>query len=310
MNIVILGPTAVGKTEVSILLAEKLGAEIISADAFQVYRGMDIATAKPSLSQRERASHHLIDILDLDQSYSASDFRQRALLLISEIKERGKVPLIVGGSGLYLKALVDGFFEAPPADPAYRKTLLRREEEDPGSLYRDLQSHDPVAARRIYPRDRKRIVRALEVFHLTGRPISGFQTQWKKGAAGADFFLVGLSRKREDLYARINLRVRRMFEDGLEEETASLLERGASSNPVAWQALGYREVAGYLRGDYSPAEAEERLCRNSRHYARRQLTWWRRDERIKWVNINPADPIEKAVEDILVILKREERSKE
>ena len=309
-NIVLLGPTAVGKTEVSILLAERLRGEIISADAFQVYRGMDIATAKPSRSQRERVPHHLIDILDLNQAYSAADFRERARKLIPEIEKRGKLPLIVGGSGLYLKALVDGLFEAPPADPDYRRSQRRREEEDPGCLYRELQLRDPAAAGKIHPHNLKRIIRALEVFHLTGSPISSFQTQWGEPDLRSGFFQIGLRREREDLYARINLRVREMFARGLVEETAALLKQGIQSNPVAWQALGDREAAGCLRGDYSQAEAEERLCRHTRRYARRQLTWWRRDRRIKWANIKPDETIEKTVEDILVILGREEHFKE
>ena len=306
LNIIILGPTAVGKTGVSILLAEKLGGEIISADAFQVYRGMDIATAKPTLSQRERVPHHLVDILDLDRSYSAADFRARARGLIGEIRRRGRIPLIVGGSGLYLKALVDGLFSAPPADPAYRLALRRREEEEPGSLFRELRLRDPAAAGRIHPHNLKRVIRALEVFHRTGSPISGFQTQWEKDDAGGDFLLVGLKRGREDLYRRIDLRARKMFEEGLLEETAALLERGIESNRVAWQALGYREAAGCLRGELSRAEAEELLARNTRHYARRQLTWWRRDERIKWVEVKADEDVGKAVKDIMVILEREE----
>lgn len=308
LKIVLLGPTAAGKTEVSILLAEKLGGEIISADAFQVYRGMDIATAKLSRSQRGRVPHHLIDILDPDQVYSAADFRERTLKLISGIEKRGKIPLIVGGSGLYLKALVDGLFAAPPADPDYRRSLRRREEADPGCLYRELQLRDTAAAGRIHSHNQKRIIRALEVYHLTGSPISSLQTQWREPDLRSGFFLIGLRREREDLYARINLRVREMFTMGLVEETAALLKQGIQLNPVAWQALGYREVAGYLREEYSRAEAEERLCLHTRHYARRQLTWWRRDQRIKWVDIKPGDPIEKTVEAILAILEREERS--
>ncbi|MEA1927323.1 MAG: tRNA (adenosine(37)-N6)-dimethylallyltransferase MiaA [Candidatus Auribacterota bacterium] len=328
---IILGPTAVGKTEVSLLLAERLGGEIVSADAFQVYRGMDIGTAKPGTAELSRVSHHLIDILDLHEQYSAARFRALALSAIGNIKCKGLTPLVVGGAGMYLRALVDGLFEAPPSDQEYRDFLRGEEaEKGPGYLHNLLEKEDPESAARIHRNNIKRVIRALEVLKLTGVPISRWQRQWegrknerrtnlRQGYGGQasnaaelrspstvnrqpstflprppsiphspfpiPYSLIGLRRDRKDLYNRINWRVLEMFEIGLVEETRGLVKKGLMDNRVARQALGYKEVAGYLAGEYNREEAIKRLSTNTRHFAKRQLTWWRRDRRIRWVDI-------------------------
>ena len=335
-TVIILGPTAVGKTAVSLLLAERIGGEIISADAFQVYRGLDIATAKPGPTEFSRVPHYLISILDLTDQYSTARFRDLAIPLIGQIRVRGAVPLIVGGSGLYLKALVDGLFESPPADQAYRD-LLRKEEAEKGAgcLHRLLTERDPVAAGRIHPHNLKRVIRALEVLKLTGIPISRWQTQWgikdehptfndtaqsaERGAQGVRlakgepttahrplptaYLMIGLRRDRDDLYHRINRRVEEMFERGLVEETERLLKEGIKDNRVAWQALGYKEVAGYLNGEYSREDTMIRLAAKTRHFAKRQLTWWRRDKRIHWIDLTASERPHETVDKIMQLIQ-------
>jgi len=350
---VILGATAVGKTEVSLLLAERMGAEIVSADAFQVYRGMDIGTAKPGPDELSRIPHHLIDILELNEEYSASRFRSLALSAIEDVRSRGSIPMVAGGSGLYIKALVDGLFESPPADQEYRDFLWREEDEKgPGYLHNLLLKDDPPSADRIHPNNIKRVIRALEVFKLTGVPISRWQKQWggnderspslRQGYGGQAFndaepresstvnrqpstgnnqlstphspfpipySLIGLRRDREDLYNRINRRVLEMFDLGLVDETRELLEKGLLENRVACQALGYMEVRGYLAGEYGRDEAIKRLSTKTRHFAKRQLTWWRQDARIQWIDISEndlADDVADRIMEISIILNRKD----
>ena len=302
-TLIILGPTAAGKTAVSILLAEKLSGEIISADAFQVYRGMDIATAKPSPAELARVPHHLIDILRPGEDYSAARFRELALPLIGEILSRGRRPIVSGGSAMYIRVLVDGIFDSPPADRDLRDRLRREEEEGgPGFLHRRLARLDPVSAERIHPRNLKRIVRALEVRELTGTPISRLQREW--GPAGSPspdfpFRLIGLRRERGDLYRRIDLRAEAMLESGLLEETRRLRAAGSLDRGTARLALGYREAAGCLDGEYGEEEAVRRLAAATRRFARRQLTWWRKDGRVEWVDLAPGTPPEAAAEKIM-----------
>jgi tRNA dimethylallyltransferase len=333
---VILGATAVGKTEVSLLLAERMGGEIVSADAFQVYRGMDIGTAKSSPDELSRIPHHLIDILELNEQYSVFQFRSLALSAIEDIRSRGSIPMVAGGSGLYIKALVDGLFESPPADQEYRDFLWKEEDEKgPGYLHNLLSKEDPDSADRIHPNNIKRVIRALEVLKLTGVPISRWQKQWKGGedederrtsnverrtsnAAEAmpttahcplptAYSMIGLRRDREDLYNRINRRVLEMFDLGLVDETRELLEKGLLENRVACQALGYMEVRGYLAGEYGRDEAIKRLSTKTRHFAKRQLTWWRQDDRIQWIDISENDRAENVasrIMEISIILNR------
>ncbi len=338
-TLIILGATAVGKTEVSLLLAERMGGEIVSADAFQVYRGMDIGTAKPGPAELSRIPHHLIDILEINEKYSASRFRSLALSAIEDIRRRGSIPMVVGGSGLYIKALVDGLFESPPADQGYRDYLWKEEAaKGPGYLHNLLAREDPSSSERIHPNNVKRVIRALEVLKLTGVPISRWQKQWDKKTERSTFnvqrstfndaepsppstvncqlappdlsgstissplptpyLLIGLRRDRKDLYNRINRRVLEMFDLGLVDETRELLKKGLLENRVACQALGYMEVRGYLDGEYGRDEAIKRLSTKTRHFAKRQLTWWRRDERIRWVDLDQIAQAEDIVEKI------------
>jgi len=283
-TVVILGPTASGKTKLSIELAQKLNGEIISADSMQVYRGMDIGTAKPSLEERQGIPHHLIDIRDPDESWTVSDFIRETQALTTKICNRGKVPIIAGGTGLYLWALIEGF--SFPITPADKELRMRLEKELLSTLYSRLSTIDPVAAKKIHPNDKKRIIRALEVYELTGKPISELQEP-RRLVAGS-YQLIGLTLPREELYSRINQRVESMIEKGLIEEVKGLREKGYGKNPPSMQALGYKEVIDYLEGKWTKEEMIDELKKRTRNFARRQMTWFRRFQNVKWFDV-PVD---------------------
>jgi len=282
-TVFVVGPTGVGKTEASLWLAKRIDAEIVSADSMLVYRGMDIGTAKPTPEERAAVKHHLIDVLEPTESFSVGKYRQLAKNVIAQIHGRGKIALVCGGTGLYVRAMVDGLFEGPAADWQLRKEL-QAEAERSGreSLHAKLMEVDPETAEKLSPKDVRRVIRSLEVHSRAHRPISELQSQWKQRRHGPTMF--GLTMNRSLLYQRIEERVDRMFERGLVEETKRLLERGLRTNRTAMQAIGYKEVTGYLDGAYSLEEAKKLLKRNSRRYAKRQLTWFRKDDRIEWYN--------------------------
>lgn len=298
--IFIVGPTGVGKTEAAILVAKKLNGEIISADSMQVYRGMDIGTAKPTREQLAEVPHHLIDVLELDETFSAARFKRLAEEKTVEIRGRGHVPLVVGGTGLYVKSLTEGIFEGPSADWGLRKKLRERERElGPGHLYEELREVDPESAEKIKPNDMRRVVRALEIYHLTGRPISEHQKEWAEKKC--DVTMLGFDMERDRLYERINRRVDDMFRLGLVDETRRLMEQGIERNRTAMQAIGYKEIIGHIRGEYPIEKANELLKRNSRRYARRQLTWFRKDERIRWFDLGER-PFEEVCKEVMEFL--------
>ncbi len=280
--IIITGPTGVGKTGLSLLLAEELGTEIISADSMQVYRGMDIGTAKPSPQEMARVRHHMIDIIDPSGSYSAGRYLRDVIPLIEGLHDRGRIPVVIGGTGLYIRALTRGIFAAPGADPGLRKSLLAMEETRPGSLYRELLRVDPAAAGFIQPGDKRRIVRALEVTMKTGRPMSDLQRE-KTAPLPYEYVKIGLARQRRELYRMIGERVEEMFSRGLVDEVEELLKRNPSETPL--QAIGYKEVASYLRGEQGLEETKELVKRATRRYAKRQFTWFRKEEGIEWVDV-------------------------
>src|SRR5512143_4279642 len=239
--LIIAGPTAVGKTEASILLAQELSAEIVSADSMQIYRGMDIGTAKPTKEQRRIVYHHMIDIVEPEQPYSVGDYLRDARAAIGGILSSGGVPVVVGGTGLYIRALTRGLFHGPPADLELRERLLRREAEgQPGTLYADLVKVDPESAIKIHPNDLRRTVRALEVYYLRDRKLSEFQREHAFGDRPYRFTLLFLVRSRDELYRRIEKRVNQMVEGGLETEVRTLLDRGYSTDLVSMQGLGYK----------------------------------------------------------------------
>lgn len=285
--VVVLGPTAVGKTAFSVELAAALNAEIISGDSMQFYRYMDIGTAKITpgemLSRSGRLiRHHMIDICDPDEPMSVADFQAAARQQIAEIAARGHLPMVVGGTGLYLQALVDGYeLGAVPGGNAAIRDRLHAEYHRLGAaaLHQRLAAADPVSAARISPNDEKRLTRALEVLEATGKPIS---EQGRAAESPYDVLLIGLIRERDEIYRRIEQRVDIMLEQGLVDEVKRLLAMGFGADLKPMQGLGYRQLCRYLAGDITYAEAVELIKRDTRHFAKRQLTWWRRDGRICW----------------------------
>ena len=278
----LVGPTGVGKTLVAVELAEQLGAEVISADSRLLYRGMDIGTAKPSPELRRRVAHHLIDVADPEQVWSLAKYRRAALQAIQETHGRRKLPLLVGGTGQYITAILEGW--TPPvgaADPALRRELeAYAVEHGPAGLHRRLQQVDPARAAALDPRNVRRVVRALEVYQLTGRPASELQ-----GQSAPEFrsLWLGLSLPRPVLYRRIDDRIRHMLQGGLLDEVGALLERGLTPDHPTMSAIGYRQVAEHLLGEKTLGEAEAEMRRLTRRFIRRQANWFKPDdERIHW----------------------------
>ena len=281
----LLGPTASGKTEVAILLAQRLNAEIISVDSRQIYRQMDIGTAKPKLEEQQAARHHLIDCVDITQPFSVADYQSFADAAITDIQNRGKQVLLVGGAGLYFRAIVDGLFEGPAADPSLRKQFEQEvSEQGVDVLHNRLRACDPESAERIHPNNIIRVIRALEVYELTGIPMSEHQHQWQPENQRYPFIAFGLKMSRELLYRRIEQRVDIMLANGLIAEVESLLVAGYSRDIFALQSFGYKELIAYLDGRCTYVEAVEQLKQNTRRFAKRQMTWFRKDTRIEWIN--------------------------
>ena len=281
----LLGPTAVGKTEIAIRLAQRLNAEIVSVDSRQIYRQMDIGTAKPTPEEQRAARHHLIDCVDISEAFSVADYQSLVDVAITDIQNRDKRVLLVGGAGLYFRAIVDGLFEGPGADPSLRKRL---EEEAAqfgvDTLHKRLQTCDPESAERIHPNNLVRVIRALEVYELTDTPMSELQQQWHPEKQRYPFIAFGLTMPRALLYRRIEQRVDVMLANGLVAEVESLLAAGYARDSVALQSFGYRELISYLDGNFTYLEAISQLKQNTRRFAKRQLTWFRKDTRIEWLD--------------------------
>ena len=300
----VVGPTATGKTEVGILLAEALGGEIISADCMAVYRGMDIGTAKPTSHQQRRVRFHLIDVCNPDEPFSVARFQQMALEAIRQIRQRGALPLVVGGTGLYVKALLDGFHIPPAAaNEALRQQLWEQaKRQGSAALHARLQEVDPLAASRIHPNDALRIIRALEVYQVTGCPIS----EWQRSQPPPEVGKVrrfGLTMPRELLYRRIHERVERMVAQGWLEEVRRLIEAGYDPHLPAMRSLGYGELVQVIQGRMELSEAVALIQRETRRFAKRQLTWFRADKHIEW--IDSSQGAEEAVSQILTKLRSE-----
>lgn len=294
--LVLTGPTATGKSRIAIQLAKKLDGEIISADSRQVYKLMDIGTAKPTKEEREEVVHHLIDLVFPDQTYSAGLFARDAKNLIEQILNRGKLPIIVGGTGLYLKSLTQGIFQGPGGDAEVRERL-NREVEVNGlqRLYKRLEKLDPATAARISVKDRVRIVRALEVHELTGKPISLWQQQDNYEPKAYRFVSFGATMDRNVLYHRINCRVDKMMQDGFLGEVENLIKLGYSFELPALRTFGYIDMLNYLQGKVGLQTAVEKLKQKTRNFAKRQLTWFRHQIALTWVQAN----LENSVDTIL-----------
>ncbi|MEM7350161.1 MAG: tRNA (adenosine(37)-N6)-dimethylallyltransferase MiaA [Acidobacteriota bacterium] len=300
--IAILGPTATGKTDLAMRLGEALDGEIINADALQVYRGLDIGTAKPSPELQAALPHHLIDVLDPEEPYSAGEFVRRARPLIDQIRQRDRTPILVGGSGLYLRALLEGLSPIPASDPETRQALERRRaKEGLAALYDELCAVDPGTARRLAPGDSQRILRALEVALSSGRPLSSWIRQRPLGSVPVDAVRIGLTLPRTILYDRISGRVRDMIGMGWVEEVVALLESGCDPGAPAFQAIGYRQIVRYIHGEWSLESAAEDTIRATRRYAKRQMTWFRRERNVRWIS---ASDVEQEIPSLLEKLNR------
>jgi tRNA dimethylallyltransferase len=283
--VVICGPTAGGKTALALHLAEHFGVEIVSADSRQVYRGMDIGTAKASIEERAKVRHHLIDVVDPNEDFSASDFVAYGRAAFNDIADRSHLPLVVGGTGFYIDALLRGLVDAPGADPALRQELAEWElQNGPGSLHSRLQSVDPVMAARLTPLDQVRIIRALEVYYQSGQRLSDLQGQHAAVKSPYRVLSIGLASQRELLYDRIDQRVDEMMQAGLLNEVQTLLELGYSPDLKALKTIGYQECVNHLLGNASLPDTINLIQRNSRRYAKRQLTWFRKNKDIIWLD--------------------------
>ena len=286
LAVVVLGPTASGKTSLGIEIAEKLGGEIVSADSMQIYENMDIATAKPTVQERSRVPHHLVGFVPMGEKFSVAKYKEKATQTIDDIISRGKLPVVVGGTGFYIDTLVKNtqFFDYEESD--IREKLEERcEKEGIDVLFEELKEIDPKTAERLHINDSKRIIRALEVFHLTGKTITDQEEESHLTESKYRWCLIGLrAQDRQYLYDRINLRVDMMLKDGLLKETKDFFSRKISS--TAAQAIGYKELKPYIDGYITLDQAVEKLKMESRRYAKRQLTWFRRNTDINWLDID------------------------
>jgi len=287
--IAIVGPTAVGKSELALHLAQYFPVEIISADSRQVYRYMDIGTNKPSMAERASVPHHVIDVVEPDEDFSLAMYHQLAIEALKAIQQKGKLPLLVGGSGLYVWSLVEGWKipQVPPDQKLRRQLESRAEQEDSQSLYRELQDIDPMAAAKINPSNIRRIIRALEIYHTTGQPPSQLQ---HKESPGFSILVIGLTRERSELYKKIDWRVDKMIQRGLVEEVEQLLKKGYSPSLPSMSGIGYKQIGQFLRGEMTLPEAIDKIKYETHRLARHQYAWFRLgDSRIHWFDTSEAE---------------------
>jgi tRNA dimethylallyltransferase len=294
--VVITGPTGVGKTEVAVRLARLVPIEVVSADSRQVYRRMDIGTGKPTRAQREAVPHHLIDVVDPDERYHAARFRAEADAAIREIRGRGRLPVVVGGTGLYIRALIRGLLPAPPADLALRAQLdALADREGTPALHARLKERVPDLARRIHQHDRVRLIRALEIHRLTGGAFLP-EAHWRESPTEFHLLMLGLTMPRDHLYRLLEARVERMVRLGLMEEVRALLDAGYDAELSSMHGIGYRHFAGVIRGRWSSAHAVSTMKRDTKRYAKRQWTWFAREPEIRWVDAHAAGGVEGTAE--------------
>ncbi len=297
---ILVGPTAVGKTSISVAVAKAMNCEIISADSAQVYKYMDVGTAKIKPEEMQDIKHYMIDEVYPDENFSVAEFRERAETYIKEISAKNKLPLIAGGTGLYINSLLNNLdFTPAVSDEAFRNEMQQQAEEKGNEYVHGLlEPIDPTSYSKLHPNDVRRVIRALEVYKYTGKPISYFQEESKKIPPRYNYSYLGLTMDRQKLYDRIDKRVDIMMQQGLIDEVKKLLDMGYTKDLVSMQALGYKEIINYLEGEYTLEEAVTIIKRDSRHYAKRQLTWFRRDERIEWVNLDDYTSLEAVTEKI------------
>lgn len=304
--LIITGPTGIGKTSLSIEIAKKINGEIISADSMQIYKYMDIGTAKIKDEEMDGIPHHLIDFLELDEDFSVSDFRERAKKIITSLNSEAKIPMVVGGTGLYINSLIyDLNFTRVASDEGIRARLEALKDEFGNEyLLNELRKLDPISADKINVNDTKRVIRAIEIHEITGKPMSEHNNNFRKLNEEYDLIMIGLNMDRKTLYDRINKRVDLMIEEGLIDEVQNLLSSGYDKNLISMQAIGYKEIIMYLEDEISLDRAIELIKQGSRNYAKRQLTWFRREDRIKWFNRDEYDDFEELVLDVSAYAKK------
>ncbi|MCH8035094.1 MAG: tRNA (adenosine(37)-N6)-dimethylallyltransferase MiaA [Bacteroidetes bacterium] len=290
--IVIIGPTCSGKSYLGLKLAQLINGEIISADSRQIYKRLNIGTAKPSSEELQKIKHHFINILNTDEDYDANKFSIDAEYVIDDIHKRKMTAMVVGGSGLYVKALIEGIVDSADKDENLRNELFAKKEKYGNEfLYNELIKVDPISAEKMLPQNWKRVIRALEVFYLTGKPIYQHHNNQNKNSKFS-FYQIGLNWDREALYSRIEQRVDMMIEDGLVYEVMDILNDGYDENLNSLNTVGYKEIISYLEKEITLSRAIELIKRNTRRYAKRQLTWFRADKRIRWFNVSSQDDID------------------
>jgi tRNA dimethylallyltransferase len=300
----LVGPTAIGKSSIAVGVADALGTEILTADSTQVYTGMDVGTDKPSPQVRARIAHRLIDLVPPDEPFNAGRYRREALKEIARLHAEGRIPLVVGGTGLYVRTLAYGLWEGPPADWDVRRQWLADETaHGQGYLWTRLKEVDPELAMTLHPRDRHKIVRALEVERQTGIRLSEWHRRHRFQERPFRSVMLGLQMDRVALYRRIDARVHREIQDGLIEETQRLLDAGYDEQLGSMKALGYRQMIGLLKGRYDYAEAVRRLQRDTRHFAKRQMTWFRADPSVSWLTVEESESIDQTVRRVLLRLE-------
>jgi tRNA dimethylallyltransferase len=306
----IVGPTASGKTPLSLLVAERLNGEIVSADSRQIYRHLDVGTAKPTREQRASIPHHIVDMLEPSEEYTAGIFGKEARDVIVRIVGRGKVPIVVGGSGLYVRAVIDGLFEGPGKDPELRSQLEEKLRAlGPDALLEELRRVDPRSAVRMTTAKPRPVIRALEVYYATGKPLSEFHAE-QRTQPPFHVTQVGLVWERQTLYARINERVDRMVERGLVAEVQRLLQSGYDERLNSLNSVGYKEIISHLRGEISLERAVEQIKQNTRNFAKRQMTWFRTDQRIDWLTLDAdsnLDEVARAIAESFLARTKESR---
>jgi len=285
-SLLLAGPTGVGKSEIALELAERLGGEIVSVDSMQVYRGLDIGTAKASSADRARVPHHLIDVVDMTEPFDAAQFVRLARLAVADIQSRGRVPILCGGTGLYFKAFLEGLGKAPPVDAELRAVLRSTPLPD---LLHELAERDPATYQRIDRKNARRVIRAVAVIRQTGKPFSAQRANWAPSPLDpcSPSLHFGFARSAADLHQRISDRIDAMFRQGWVAETERLLGLGLAQNETAMQALGYRQIVEHLRGERSLAETIDRVKARTRRFAKRQMTWFRRQLQLSWINLEP-----------------------
>lgn len=307
MLYVLAGPTAVGKTAAAIQLAQAMNAEILSADSVQIYQGMDIGSAKPSLQERQGVPHHMMDIIPpgREQPFTVAEYQRSAFACIEDIQSRGKQVLVVGGTGLYIRSLCEVMdFSGARTDEAFRQHWEDAEAVQPGAAHAQLLRTDPQAAHTLHPNDKKRVIRALEINHMTGRTLAENRQKESRKQPRYASVRVALNRERQALYARIDQRVELMLAQGLKEEVQGLLDAGVPRQATSMQGIGYKEVVAWIDADITRQQAVERIQQASRRYAKRQWTWFRRDEHMRWFDVEAYPNVSALVAALLAHYQR------